>query len=754
MSWVLNFWPLNLHLYFSPMKLINRLKGCLFLVLLIISTVHLLAQQGPLRWSSDGNSYYRLEQNELVQYSLPSNERKVIVTNQQLTPQGQSAPLKLAHFNFSDDGQKLLLYTNATRVWRINTRGDYWVLDMKTNQMKRLGNGRPDASLMFAKISPDGLKAAYVSEYNIYVEDLASGTIKPLTADGNRKFINGTFDWVYEEEFACRDGFRWSPDSKSILFWQIDARDTRDYYMINNTDSVYSRIIPVEYPKVGEKPSACRLGFIDVNSAKTTWINLNKDPRDHYVVRGEFIPGTNDVLIQQLNRNQNQNTIIKASLNGTTAVVFKEEDPAWVDVFTPSSSDNAYTVDYRHQFNWLANGKEFLWESEKDGWRHLYRISVDGKKQQLVTPGNFDVISLKSSDEKSGYVYFLASPSNATQKYLFRMKLDGKGRPEQVTPAEFAGTHNYTVSPNAKYAMHTFSNTATKPVSEIVSLPKHTTLAGQEEFSVKVKKAADGKPLEFFKIKTQDGVEMDGWMVKPNNFDPNKKYPVVFYVYTEPAAQEVTDSYGTGDLFLYNGDLREDGYIYLCVDNRGTPVPKGREWRKAVYRKIGQVNIHDQAMAAKEILKWSFVDPERIAVWGWSGGGAATLNLMFQYPDIFKTGIAIAAVTNLLTYDNIYQERYLGLPQENMEDYVKGSPLTYAKNLQGNLLYIHGTGDDNVHFQNAEMLVNELVKHNKQFQYMAYPNRSHGMSEGEGTYTHLGALFTTFLQKHCPPGAK
>jgi dipeptidyl-peptidase 4 len=247
---------------------------------------------------------------------------------------------------------------------------------------------------------------------------------------------------------------------------------------------------------------------------------------------------------------------------------------------------------------------------------------------------------------------------------------------------------------------------------------------------------------------------MDAWMVKPTNFDPTKKYPVVFLVYTEPWGQTAPDSYGVGNNNLYKGNMADDGYIYVSVDNRGTPVPKGRAWRKSVYRQLGRLNIKDQALAAREILKRPYTDPSRVAVWGWSGGGSATLNLLFQYPDIYKTGIAVAAVGNQLTYDNIYQERYMGLPQENLADFVQGSPITHAKNLQGNLLYIHGTGDDNVHYNNAEQLINELVKHNKQFQIMPYPNRAHGISEGEGTTEHLRTLFTNYLKQYCPPGGR
>ncbi len=735
------------------MLIISRLRSLLF-VLFIFFICHLHAQD-TLKWAADGNSYYVLKQSELFEYKLADNISHKLVSSEQFTPLGETKPLDIASFSLTPDGKKLLLFTNTMRVWRINTRGDYWLFDLSSSQLQKLGKGRPDSSLMFAKVSPDGSSVTYVSENNVYVEDIASGSVKALTTDGIRKLFNGTFDWVYEEEFACRDGIRWSPDSKAVLYWQIDASDTRDFYMINYTDAIYSRIVPVEYPKAGEQPSACRLGVVDVSSGNTTWMKIPGDPREHYIVRAEFIPGTRDILLQQVNRRQNQSVIFRASsLTGNAFPIYSEQDDAWIDVFTPASSENAYDVDFKHTFQWLNSGTEFLWESERDGWRHAYRITTDGKRQTLVTPGNFDVISIKRIDGKGRFLYYLASPSNATQKYLYRIRLDGKGKGELLTPPSQSGTHQYTISPNGKFARHVFSNINTPQMSENISLPSHKPLVKNKSIQSELASMREEKLTEFFKVVTADGVEMDGWMVKPRSFDETKKYPVVFYVYTEPWGQEVIDMYGISQNSLYAGDMRDDGYIYICLDNRGTPTPKGREWRKAIHGKLGQVNIRDQALAAREILKWKFVDADRIAVWGWSGGGAATLNLLFQYPEIYKTGIAVSAVTNLLTYDNIYQERYMGLPQENMEGYIKGSPLTHAKNLSGNLLYIHGTGDDNVHFQNAEMLLNELVKHNKQFQFMAYPNRTHSLAEGEGTAEHLVTLYTTFLQKHCPPGAR
>jgi dipeptidyl-peptidase-4 len=739
----------------ATIKASKMKTGCnimLFLLLTLFFSLPAGAQSRGIKWSIDGNSYFRVEKNEIVQYTLPENLAKTIVTKEQLTPKGSANPLRLSYYTFSSDQQKVLLFTNTKKVWRINTKGDYWVLDLKTGSLTQLGKSLPASSMMFAKFSPDGNAVAYVSNNNIYVEDMATSAIKALTTSGSVTLINGTFDWVYEEEFYCRDGFRWSPDSKSIAFWQIDAGSIKKFYMVNNTDSIYSQLIPIEYPKVGEKPSSCKVGVVSVADAKTTWINIPGEPDQHYIVRLEFIPSTNNLLIQQLNRKQNHSKLfISESTTGNSRLLQEESDEAWVEIY---QAGNPYTIDFTNNFIWLSESNSILWASEKDGWRHLYQISLDGKPEKLITKGDYDFIDLKYTDLKGGYVYFLASPDNATQQYLYRTRLNGKGNLELISPAELKGTHDYSFSGNGKYASHTFSNNYTMPAREFITVANHKPLVEKDGILARLDTLKVPQTAEFFKITTQDQVEMDGWMVKPKNFDPSKKYPVVFYVYSEPASANVTDAYGAGQNRLYNGDMAEDGYIYITIDNRGTPVPKGRAWRKSIYRKIGQLNINDQAMAAKEILKWDFVDPERIAVWGWSGGGTATLNLMFQYPEIYKTGIAIAAVGNQLTYDNIYQERFMGLPQENLEDFVNGSPITYAKNLTGNLLYIHGTGDDNVHYQNAEMLVNELIKYNKQFQFMPYPNRTHSISEGEGTSEHLSTLFTNYLRMYCPPGGK
>jgi dipeptidyl-peptidase-4 len=452
----------------------------------------------------------------------------VILTRQQLTPAGSTNPLQFSYYNFSGDQQKVLIFTNTKRVWRLNTKGDYWMFDRVSGTLTKLGKSLPSSSLMFAKFSPDSKSVAYVSGNNIYVEDLETSQIKPLTANGSVTIINGTFDWAYEEEFYCRDGFRWSPDSKKIAYWQIDASSIRKFYIVNYTDSIYSRIIPIEYPKVGEKPSLCKVGVVNIADIRTTWMKIPGDPSQNYIVRMEFIPSTDNLLIQQLNRKQNKSTLyITEASTGNPKIIQEETDKTWVDIFQPG---DPYSIDFTNKFIWLNETKSILWDSEKDGWRHLYQVSLEGKSEKLVTNGKWDFTDIAFVDHKKGYVYFMASPDNATQNYLYRTRLDGKGTAELVSPESLKGTHNYSFSPDGKYAAHSFSNSFTRPSCEFITVADLKPLNKKKSIvawldSLKVKPVT-----EFFKIRTIDGVEMDGWMVKPPDFDPAKKYPVVFYV--------------------------------------------------------------------------------------------------------------------------------------------------------------------------------------------------------------------------------
>lgn len=721
----------------------KKLRIIFFFTLLCYIPNLLLAQR---LWTEDGGHYYEFSDNGIEIVNPINAQRTIFLPSAALVPKGQSAALKISDFSISPDKEHILLYTNSKRVWREETRGDYWVYQKKTNQLTQLGKTFPPSQLMFAKFNPQGTKVAYVnkSNHNIYIEDLATGTIKQITKDGTDRIINGTFDWVYEEEFGCKDGFRWSPDGNAIAYWKLDASTIRNFLMINNTDSIYSYTIPIEYPKVGQSPSACSIWTYQLTTDATTSVQVPGDAIQHYIPRMEWSLDSKQIILQQLNRKQNESKIYLVDVaTNTPKNIYTETSDSWIDIKSRWNNNDPSGWD------WIQNGKAFIWVSEKDGWRKIYQIDLMGN-EKLITKADYDIINLKLMDTKGETIYFSASPTNATQNYLYSVSTKG-GTPKRLTPAGYAGTCEYDIAKNGKIAIFDFNNHKEYKRNAVIELPNHKTLV---DFSESLIKKSENGIAEFFKITTIDHIELDGWMVKPLDFDPNKKYPVVFMVYGEPASQTVLDNFGAGMNHLYQGSMAKDGYIYISLENRGTPAPKGSQWRKSIYRKIGQLNIRDQAMGAKEILKWPYVDSSRVAVWGWSGGGSSTLNLLGQYPDIYKTGIAIAAVADQLLYDNVYQERYMGLPQENLADFQNGSPLKYAKNIKGNLLYIHGTGDDNVHYQNAEVLINELVKNNVQFQLMSYPNRSHSINEGAGTSLHLKTLFTNYLKQHCPPGAK
>ena len=706
---------------------------------------------GPSRWIDNGDGYTTLETSadyapfrEIVRYETATGKKEIIVNAKSLIPEGAEDPLRIENYQWSYDKSKLLVYTNSKRVWRDNTKGDYWVLNVKSGKLQKLGGDKAKPStLMFAKFSPDATRVGYVREHNIYVENLSDGKIKALTTNGTNEIINGTFDWVYEEEFGIQDGFRWSPDGTKIAYWQLDANGLGVFNMINNTDSIYSKIIPLQYPKVGEKNSACRVGVVSATGGETTWMKVEGDPRNNYIPRMQWADNSTDVVMQHANRRQDHYKILTAQANnGEVKQIYEDKDEAWIEAV--------------NDWQYLDKGKSFTWMSEKNGWKSVYKVSRDGSKEALVSSGTFDVVNVVLIDEDGGNLYYIASPDNAGQRYLYRSALSGKVKPERLTPANEPGSHSYNISPNAKWAIHTYSKAGVPPTISLISLPDHKTvrmLAENKELKEKVAKI-DRNETEFFQVKADDGVILDCYMIKPVGFDPNKKYPVFFHVYGEPWGQTVQDNWGW-NTYLYHLFLAQNGYIVMSVDNRGTPGPKGREWRKSVHGQIGVQSSADQAAAARAIIKkYPFVDGDRIGIWGWSGGGSMTLNMMFRYPEIYKTGVSVAPVPDQTLYDNVYQERYSGLLTEKPESYKQGSPITHAKNLQGNLMVIHGTGDDNVHYQGTERLINELVKHNKIFSLMSYPNRSHGIWEGEGTTRHLYETMFRYINTNLEPGGK
>ena len=701
---------------------------------------------GQLRWIEGGTAFITVEPaadgrgREIVRHETATDARSVVVTAAQLTPAGAGAPLAFQSFAWSDDNSKLLLFTNTKKVWRQNTRGDYWVLDRTANKLTQLGGDAKPSTLMFATFSPDGKEVAYVRESDMYVENLADHRIARLTSDGSRTSINGTSDWVYEEELGVRKAFDWSPDSRHVAFWHFDASPVKDYLLINDTDSLYPFVTRIPYPKAGTTNSRVTIGVVAPTGGPVTWLDVVGDTAKSYIARMDWLDPSS-IMVQHLNRKQNENEFwVGDATTGKGRAVFTERDSAWVDV---------------QDLRWINGGRTALFQSERDGWRHIYSIHRDGSGLRKITVDPFDVIDFIGLDEKAGIVYFLASPADATQRYLYRAPLKG-GKAARVSPADQPGRHGYDISPDGHWAVHTVSRFDVPPRVELIRLPSHAVVRVLENNdSLRAKYAAlKSPPTEFFHVKTAEGVPLDGYLMRPASFDSTQSYPVLVQVYGEPAAQTVHDAWG-GDGMLFHRMIANRGYLVVSIDNRGTPAPKGRAWRKSIYGSVGVLAAEDQAAGLRALAAMHrFVDTTRVAIWGWSGGGTNTLNAMFRHPELYKVGMAVAPVPDQKLYDTIYQERYMGLPQENVEGYRQGSAINFAEGLRGNLLIVHGSGDDNVHFQGTERLINRLIQLGKRFDMMDYPNRTHGIFEGPGTTQHIYTLLDRYLTEHLPAGPR
>ncbi|MEI6538501.1 MAG: S9 family peptidase [Planctomycetota bacterium] len=695
-------------------------------------------------WQTDSQGFELIRKDpvtgasSIAKFGLTSPQaEEILVPSEWLRPTPTAKSLDIDAYEWSADRSKLLIFTNTRRVWRLNTRGDYWILELASKRLSKLGGDVPEATLMFAKFSPDATKVGYVHERDIYVQTLADQSIVKLTASDAPTKINGTFDWVYEEEFSLHDGFRFSPDGKRIAFWEIDASGIELFPLVDNTSTLYPKIQYIPYPKVGTINPAARIGIIELATLATTWAKIPGDVRENYLPRMEWVD-SNQLAIQHLNRRQNQwKMYLVAAGSGDSKAVLEDEDAAWIDVHDETL--------------WLKDKSGFLWLSETSGWRHIYLVSRDGQTVVPVTHGKFDVMEVLGIDENEQLVYFDASPDNATQKYLYRVNLDGSGL-MRVTPTNQLGTHRYVLSPDRKRALVTVSRFAEPPRTDVVRLTDHSVEFVVDANDLVKRKVAELRlpEHEFLRVDIGHGVELDAWSIRPPNFDPQKKYPLIVFVYGEPAGQTVLDQWG-GDRTLWHHLLAQEGYVVMSFDNRGTPSPRGREWRKSVYRQIGILASADQAAAVKSVLaSRPYLDASRVGIWGWSGGGSMTLNMLFRYPEIYAAGVSVAPVPNQLYYDTIYQERYMGLPTDNAEGYRLGSPITFAHQLKGDLLLIHGTGDDNCHYQTSELLINELIKHNKSFSMFAYPNRTHAIREGENTTRHLYQMITSHFLRTLP----
>jgi dipeptidyl-peptidase 4 len=697
---------------------------------------------GPMAWLDGGRRYTVLtrgQTRDIAAIDTATGRSETLVAASALVPKGHTAPLSIAAYAWSADRTKLLVFTNTGRVWRQHTRGDYWVLDRASGVLTKLGGDAPAGSLMFAKFSPDGTRVAYVRAQNLQVEDLTTGTIRALTTDGGGDVINGTSDWVNEEEFSIRDGFRWSPNGRRIAYWQFNTAGVERFTLINDTDALYPTTTVYPYPKPGTTNSAVRIGIVEVETGVTTWVKAEGDARQHYVPHLAWADAST-VVLQQMNRLQNRNDLLLAQAStGDVRRLARDQSATWVDTADPIVP--------------ISSELEFTWVSETDGWRHLYAINRADGRMRLITDFAGDILGVDAIDAAGDRAYVTASPDSAIGRYLYSVTLGGTGRLVRVTPANQPGTHTYNISPDSKWAVHTWSRFETPPRIEIVSLPDHRVVRTITDNSALAARVAPllTPPAEFLTVSVGEGVTLDGWLIRPRGFNPARKYPVLVQVYGEPASTTVADRWG-GPTLLFHRALADEGYVVVSFDNRGTPAPKGAAWRKVVYGTVGELSAREQAAAIKALAaSRPYVDAGRVAIWGWSGGGSNTLNAMFRYPDVYQVGIAVAPVPDQRLYDTIYQERYMGLPAENASGYRAGSPINFAEGLRGRLLIVHGTGDDNVHYQGVERLINRLVELGKRFDVMIYPNRSHGISEGPGTSLHLRRLIARYLLEQLPP---
>lgn len=708
------------------------------------------AKSFGVSWMPEGGNYFVKQKSEtgngndiVLINPLKPEKKEVLIAAKDLIPKGSDEPISIDSFQVSDRGERILIFNNTARVWRYNTRGDYWIADPNNGTVRKLGKSDFEPSEMkFAKFSPDGENVAYVYKRNIYVENLKSKSITQITKTESQYIINGTSDWVYEEELDLRDGFQWSQDGNQIVFWRFDTSDVGVFTMINNTDGLYPRLIQFQYPKVGTTNSAVSIGIYNVTGGETKYVSLPGDPRENYPARIDWVPGTCGFLLQYLNRLQNKNTILEVNaIDGSVRTVFEDKDKTWVEVCD--------------QIKWWGNGRHFTFVSEEDGWKHVYLVDVKTGEKTLLTPGRFDIVDLYRIDLEKRECHFLASPDDSTSRYLYRQEFESELL-HRLTPKDQPGWHQYSYSADGETAVHTWSRFGQPSVVETIRVADHSSIELKESNAELKRKLESLKPNQhdFFQVEIDGGdgksVTIDASIMYPAGFNKEKKYPALVYVYGEPWGTTVTDRWG-GTRYLWHRMLCEQGYVILSFDNRGAKCPRGTKFRKAIYKKIGIINSGDQAKALRATLKkFDFLDPGRIGIWGWSGGGSSTLNALFQYPDLYKMGVSIAPVPDQRYYDTIYQERYMQTPKLNPEGFKNGSPITHAANLKGDLLLIHGTGDDNCHYQTMELLINKLIAEDKQFEMMAYPNRSHGIYEYENTTPHLWQLMTDFVHEHLP----
>ena len=685
-----------------------------------------------VNWMKTGGFYTTLDGGKVVKFAITTGTAvETLFDAQQATVLGSSQKITVDGYQLSADEQKMLITTQEEPIYRRSSKAAYYVYDLGTKQLVALSKG---GKQQYAVFSPDGKRVAFMRENNLFVVDLGTRKETRLTTDGKQNaIINGGADWVYEEEFSMARAFEWSPDSKRLAWIRFDERRVPEYDM-----QLWGNLYPIEYrfkyPKAGEANSIVTVWLANVLTGKKVQAQTGTET-DGYLPRIQWTKNADLLSIRRMNRLQNKLDLLHVNATtGQAATILTETSTTYVD------------LEFTDDLTYLNDGNSFLWSSERSGYKHLYRYDMAGKLIQPITSGNFEVATVSGVDEKTGTIFFISTEASPLDRQLYRIGLDGKNK-QRLTGE--AGTYTANFSPDFAYYLlyHTAANApVTVRLRNTQTSKDQRVLESNDALKTRLKTYALA-PKQFFQTKAADGTPVNGWMIRPVNFDSTgaKKYPVLMFVYGGPGSQTVKNEWDSRDFFWYQ-TLAQKGYIIVSVDGRGTGA-RGAAFRTATYAQLGKLETDDQIAAARYLKTRPFVDPARVGIWGWSYGGYMSALCMTLGADVFKAGISVAPVTNWRFYDTIYTERYLKRPQENASGYDDNSPVTHAAKLSGPYLLIHGTGDDNVHFQNSIAFEDALITAGKQFQSFYYPNRNHGIYGGN-TRLHLYQMMTTFIEKN------
>jgi dipeptidyl-peptidase-4 len=675
-------------------------------------------------WMQDGKAFLFLQtdttkkQTDIWKYDVTSGKRTLIVDASKLVLNDSDKAFKISNYILSPDAKKIL-FTGVVPARSMKSGGNFYIYDLQTEVFQQLTDTQ--AEQMNVKYSPDGKKIGFVRDNNIFMIDKETRVETQLTFDGEKHIMNGRFDWVYEEEWSIIDGWLWSPDGKNIAFWQLDERRVPEY-QITDFNPQHPKIETMRYPKAGDPNSIVKIGVVSVETKIMAWMDIGTDD-DIYIPRIYWTAKPGKLAIFRVNRLQNKLEVLEADINtGSSSIVLTDESKTWLDI-------------EQSNYIFLKDGR-LLWASEKDGYRHIY-LTTFGKQTEQITKGSWEVDKILKVDEANDVIYFTATEKSPLERHLYKIKLDRTGF-KRISAEE--GTHSINFSPDYSVYIDTYSDAYTLPKirlhkndGKLIRIIEENTVTAFDEYKLSKK--------EFFYFQTSDGVSLNGWMMTPVDFNPTKKYPVLMYVYGGPASQTVTNSWDRNNLWYTL--LTQKGYIIVSIDGRGTGA-RGNEFKAIAYKNLGKWDTHDQIEGAKYLASLPFVDASRIGIWGWSYGGYMAAMSILLGNEVFKTAVAVASVTDWKFYDTIYTERFMQTPQLNPEGYKQGSTLTYADKLKGNLLLIHGTADDNVHWQNTITLVNGLQKNNKQFQTAFYPGGTHGVAGGNGRL-QLYTMITNYI---------